>query len=205
MTEKQEIIFGHLKNSSMSKKEIVSISGMNIISVGLVLNNLVSDGLVANDNGVFSIISGVEILENVKEVKIVEKPNKSVELNKGKYSISIDEYDQNMFYELRNLGMTYNPSNYSFNTNDENIISEANEIINHYTCSPTNMTKSQRQFRDFLENNLNLDIFVKRVGEFIYISNTNGLGIMSEILKECKKKYSSVQKINENRIVIKAV
>jgi len=115
----------------------------------------------------------------------------------------IDDWDPNLFQELKNLNAVWDPINYSFHTSCEKTKIAVTKVINFYREPYKLMTKSQRSLRDKLCSEINEDLYAKRVGNKIHFCNTNGLSTVTIIkAKLIKLGYNVVEVVNDNRVVI---
>lgn len=118
------------------------------------------------------------------------------------YIIEVEDYDANIFDELKIVGAKFDRVNYLFRTKDKDVYDKSMEIVEFYKKGYELMTKGHRAVRTKLED-YNLDVFAKRMGDKLYFCNTNNLGDIKAMVKLINKLgWKVCDIINDYRIVV---
>ena len=95
------------------------------------------------------------------------------------FIVEVEDYNETMFAEMKNLGCKFNPKKYHFIC-DESKRSNVNAIINHYGSKSKSLTPSQKLLKKDLYN-LCMDAEIKKTDKGLFIHNDKGLIEKQEI------------------------
>lgn len=224
LTDKQQMVFdglnvkakfGLIENSS--RIHLQNELGLNAVSFGLVIKALVDKALISVEkNGAISMLESGDIkpVEKEKPIKTIYDDNKfekvkifeakptSKNVADGFFSYIPEDFNQNMFFELKQVGANFNPSKYSFFSKNSDTIEKMEEIIKFYQEPNDNLTKSQRTLRDNIISKHNLDMECKKVGGKMFFLNTWGIASLKDVVKDIINSGRKSVSIIGNRVVV---
>lgn len=225
LTDKQQAVYDKLValavNSNITpqvRTQIRTDLDMNPVSYGLILKaladksilNLEKDGsvVVFNQNTTKSApAQAPKAQANVTPTKPIvvavmedsaEEDSETVDM----FEYKAEDFNQNMFFELKATGARFKPSDYTFSSKDSAVIKSMKDIIAFYEASSDTLTDSQRKLRNAMVEKHNLDMECKKIGNKIYFMNTWGLADLKAMVKDITKLGRKNVKIVGNKVVV---
>lgn len=114
-------------------------------------------------------------------VASIKKNNSSI------YTFKPEDYDVNMFADLKTIGAGFDPKKYVFFSQEQAVIEQMQAIIEFYTSSNDTFSTSQRKLRDEVIEKFNQDMICKKYNGKLVFINTNDLGDTKAIIAHIKK------------------
>lgn len=211
LTEKQKAVYNGLlkiavNNDITAENRIIVRDNlkMNSVSYGLVIKALSDKNIISiNKNDSINIISDTAPEGKIEKESIeAENDPISVDSDTDIYSFKADDFDQNLFFELKSSGARFVPSDYMFTSKNPDVISRMKSIVEFYTSPSDPLTKSQRKLRDQIIEKHNIDMICKKVGSQLHFMNTWGLASVKDVVKDISKAGRKNITVIGNRIVV---
>lgn len=229
LTDKQQSVYdGLIKKSnnnhieSSHKSHLQNELGLNAVSFGLVIKALIDKNLikVEKDGGVNLIpTDSSTFVEKKKPVQtsapvsnknghtlnekkeILEDKPKNIQQGEM-FTYHPEDFNQNLFFELKACGANFSPSQYSFFSKNVDVVEKMKEIIKFYESPNDTLTKSQRALRDMIVNKHNIDMECKKLDNKLFFLNTWGIASVKDVVKDIISNGRKNVTVSENRIIV---